>query len=163
MSGQDKTKGARGFTFLDIVCEIILGVLVAAMSLTCLLEVLFRYFLFIHVAGLDELMKMFFVWVCFLGAAVAVRRKAHFGVHLFVKAMPPVAQKGSELLSWVAIGVFGVILVITGTKATEIAFRQVFVGLGISYGWQYMLVPISGALICLHGIHGIIDSLKRSN
>ncbi|WMJ83965.1 TRAP transporter small permease [Oscillospiraceae bacterium LTW-04] len=64
------------------------GGLIATTSLV-LLNVFMRYFLNSPITWSEEVATACFVWTIFMGGAVTFRNKAHLGVDIVVKHLPP--------------------------------------------------------------------------
>jgi TRAP-type transport system small permease protein len=54
-------------------------------------------------AGAEELARLLFVWMVFLGAILGLRRRAHLGVELVQQRLPRWARRGSAILSHLLI------------------------------------------------------------
>lgn len=67
------------------------GALVATTSLV-LINVFMRYFLNSPLTWSEEVATTCFVWSIFIGGAVTFRNKAHLGVDIVVKRLPPKAR-----------------------------------------------------------------------
>jgi TRAP-type C4-dicarboxylate transport system permease small subunit len=95
---------------LEWICILLLAVI----TVDLLLGVFSRYVLGRTFVWYDEVARACFMWIVFLGAAVAVRKGAHFGLHMFVDAMPPRLKRAVLLLTPLTIIVFSVTLVSLG-------------------------------------------------
>ena len=73
--------------------EILLMVLVAAMTLTVLWGVFTRFCLGRQAHYTDELARVLLVWISMIGSALAFGAKAHLGVDYFVSKLHPEARK----------------------------------------------------------------------
>lgn len=73
--------------------EHVLAALLALMAILLLINVVARYFFHTGIAASDEIARLSFVWMVFLGAAVAVRDRAHIGIDMVVRIMPRWAQR----------------------------------------------------------------------
>ncbi len=74
----------------------------AALTLIVLLifsNVVGRYLLGTSFAGAEELSRLLFVWLVFLGAILALRRSAHLGVELVQARLPRWARKGCAVVT----------------------------------------------------------------
>src|SRR5262249_51747782 len=74
------------------------GLLLAMMVLLCadvFLGVFSRYVLRSTFTWYDEIARLLFVWIVFLGAAVGVKRGAHFRLHLLTDRFPPPARRAA--------------------------------------------------------------------
>jgi TRAP-type C4-dicarboxylate transport system permease small subunit len=69
-------------------------------TILILVDIAFRYWLHIPLAWPTELTVLLFQWTAFLGAAIALRRASHFGLDLFVSAMPSAVQR---VVRWVIV------------------------------------------------------------
>jgi len=93
---------------LDGCCRLVEWLLVALMALMVLLvfgNVLMRYAFNSGITVSEELSRWFFVWLTFLGAAVAVRERAHLGSDMLTSRLGPTGKRiclglGQALMLW---------------------------------------------------------------
>jgi TRAP-type C4-dicarboxylate transport system permease small subunit len=93
---------------LDGYCRGVEWLLVALMALMVLLvfgNVLMRYAFNSGITVSEELSRWFFVWLTFLGAAVAVRERAHLGSDMLTSRLGPTGKRiclglGQALMLW---------------------------------------------------------------
>ena len=64
-------------------------------AIDLLLGVFSRYVLDRTFVWYDEVARACFIWLVFLGAAVAVKRGAHFGLHIVVDMLPPQLKRAA--------------------------------------------------------------------
>jgi TRAP-type C4-dicarboxylate transport system permease small subunit len=95
----------------------------------------------------DEVARLCFVWIIFLGSAVAVRRRLHFRMHLIVDRFGPATRWAAERFATLTVIAFGAVLVAGGIGMAPIASRQVTDALEISQLWFYAALPTGGALM----------------
>ena len=62
-----------------------------------------RYALNASFAGAEELSRLLFVWLVFLGAILALQRQAHLGVELVQARLPRRARRGCAVISHLLI------------------------------------------------------------
>ncbi|HTG13381.1 MAG TPA: TRAP transporter small permease subunit, partial [Candidatus Eisenbacteria bacterium] len=87
--------------------NVVEGLLLLMMVVLCadvFLGVFSRYVIGRTFTWYDEIARLLFVWIVFLGAAVGVRRTAHFRLHLLVDRFPPGVRRVAD--------VFGVLVLI---------------------------------------------------
>src|SRR5258705_6801396 len=82
---------------LDNGVEWICLVLMVVLAFDLMLGVFSRYVLASTFTWYDEIARACFVWVVFLGAAVGVKRGAHFRPHLLVDRLPPGLHRAPRL------------------------------------------------------------------
>ena len=106
---------------IDWIC---LGLMVA-LVVDVFLGVFSRYVLHATFQWYDEVARLCFVWMVFLGAAVAVRRGAHFRLHLLIDRFGPRLRRATDLGVALVVLLFGVVLVAGGVAMYPVARRQV--------------------------------------
>ena len=116
------------------------------------LGVFSRYILQATFQWYDEVARLCFIWIVFLGAAVAVRRGMHFRMRLVVDRLGPGAAHFADHLVTLATVAFGGVLVAGGYGIYPIAQRQVTDALEISMLWFYAALPVGGALIIFYAL-----------
>lgn len=62
-------------------------------------NVVLRYGFDSGITVAEELSRLLFVWVTFLGAVVVMRRGGHLGFDLAVRALPPVVQRACRVVA----------------------------------------------------------------
>jgi TRAP-type C4-dicarboxylate transport system permease small subunit len=133
---------------IDWIC---LG-LMAALVVDVFLGVWSRYVLHATFQWYDEVARLCFVWMVFLGAAVAVRRGAHFRLHLLIDRFGPRLRRVIDLVVTLLVMGFGGVLVAGGVAMYPLARRQVTDSLELSMLWFYGALPIGGALMILFSL-----------
>jgi TRAP-type C4-dicarboxylate transport system permease small subunit len=134
------------------------GALFLLMVVLCadvFLGVFSRYVLVRTFTWYDEIARLCFVWIIFLGAAAAVRRGAHFRFHLLVDRLGPAWTVAAQRLTVLVIAGFGAVLVWQGLKLVELGQLQQTPVMGLSKGWVYAPVPVGGALMVLFALPGL--------
>ena len=111
-----------------------------------------RYVLHATFQWYDEVARLCFVWMVFLGAASAVRRGAHFRLHLLIDRLGPGLRRATDLVVGLLVVVFGGVLVAGGVAMWPVARRQVSDSLELSMVWFYGALPVGGALMILFSL-----------
>lgn len=111
-----------------------------------------RYVLHATFQWYDEVARLCFVWMVFLGAASAVRRGAHFRLHLLIDRLGPGLRRATDLMVGLLVVVFGGVLVAGGVAMWPVARRQVSDSLELSMVWFYGALPVGGALMILFSL-----------
>jgi C4-dicarboxylate transporter DctQ subunit len=133
---------------VDWIC---LG-LMSALVVDVFLGVFSRYVLHATFQWYDEVARLCFVWMVFLGAATAVRRAAHFRLHLLIDRFGRGARRATDLAVGLLVVGFGAVLVAGGIALWPVARRQVSDSLELSMAWFYGALPVGGALMILFSI-----------
>jgi TRAP-type C4-dicarboxylate transport system permease small subunit len=122
-------------------------------------EVLMRYVFRAPLITSVELARLGFVWSCFLGAALAVKRGAHIR---FGFVLDTCTARGRAVLrlavSALSAGFFA-FMVLTGVELTQRVYETYFPALGFSQIWLYLPLPLSGAIMLIHGAAFVASDL----
>jgi TRAP-type transport system small permease protein len=133
---------------VERVCILLMVVLVADVFL----GVWSRYVMRATFQWYDEVARLCFVWMIFLGAALAVRRGAHFRLHLLIDRFGATNRRRVDLLVTLIVIAFAAVLVAGGIAIAPLARRQVTDSLEISMLWFYGALPVGGALMILFAL-----------
>ena len=127
-------------------------VLMVVLSVDLLLGVFSRYVLVMTFTWYDEIARACFVWLTLLGAAVGVKRHAHFRLHLLVDRLPQRLQKALAVLLPLVVMAFASVLIQQGLVFLELGRFQQTPVMGLPKTWIYVAIPIGGALMILYSL-----------
>ena len=139
------------------------GLLLEMMVVLCadvFLGVFSRYVLMSTFTWYDEIARLLFVWIVFLGAAVGVRRTAHFRLHLLVDRLPTGVRRVVDVFGVLVLMGFGLVLIQQGWKLVELGQFQRTPVMGLSKQYVYLSVPAGGALIILYSLPHLWRALR---
>jgi len=117
----------------------LMAVIVAVISV----GVFKRYVLDSPLVWTEELSTFLFIWVSFLGAAVASSRKKHILVDIFVNRLSPAKRRLAALVLNGLIVLFLALVVIGGIKLQPITATHASVTLNIAKNWYYLPVVLA--------------------
>ncbi len=137
------------FVLVDVV-EFVLVCLMVALCADIFIGVFSRYVAGRTMPWYDEVARYLFIWMSFLAAAVAVRRRAHFGVNLLVSRFPPGVQRGVRSLTWLIVIGYGLFITIQGLLVMEGVSVQESPALGLTLSWVFLAIPVHGVLCMLY-------------
>lgn len=135
----------------------LLIVMTVVMVLSVFIQVISRT---IHytVIWTSDVATFLFVWLAFLGAAVAVRDNDHFIVDVFPEKMKTFHfNLVLNLLALVSQLVIGFIMLRYGMDFVKSMSLRLSYSLGLQMSYIVVVVPISGGLIIL----GVVERLLR--
>jgi len=108
-----------------------------------------RYIIGDQASWTEELARLLMVWLALLGAALVCREEKHLGLDAIYRLWVPEVQRLARLLIFAVIFLFaGGIMAMGGAQLVveRFASGQQLPALGISKGWFYMALPVSGVL-----------------
>jgi TRAP-type C4-dicarboxylate transport system permease small subunit len=143
--------------------QVVEGLLLVMMVVLCLdvfLGVFSRYVMGRTFTWYDEIARLLFVWIVFLGAAVGVRRSAHFRLHLVLDRFPSGVRRVAHVVGLLVLMGFGLLMIQQGWKLVELGQFQRTPVMGLSKQYVYASVPAGGALIILYGLPHLWRALR---
>ena len=84
---------------IERLVEKLMALALALIVLLIFSNVVGRYVFGTSFAGAEELSRLLFVWLVFLGAILALRRRAHLGVELVQARLPRWARKSCAVIT----------------------------------------------------------------
>jgi TRAP-type C4-dicarboxylate transport system permease small subunit len=135
---------------LDHLVRWVLGILTLLMVADVFAQVIWRYGFNHPIFWADEAARYLFIWISFLGAAVAFGDKIHYGFDYLVQKFPPGFQRTIENLVGTLVGLFLALCLIKGLEASIIVMAQTSPSLRIRMGWVYLSLPTGAALMLLY-------------
>ena len=142
--------------------EIVIVACLAVMAVLVFGNVVLRYAFDSGIAVSEELSRLLFVWLIFLGAILASVQRAHIGFDALVERLPLAGRKllvvlTGGLMLW-ACGMF----LVGGWKQMQINLVNSYPVLGISYGWLYGVAMVFGGGMALAIANNIWQTLRDS-
>lgn len=151
---------------IDRLLELLLGSLLALMVLDVTWQILTRFLPMSPSSYTEELARYLLVWIGILGAAYAYRKKSHLGIDLLTNALPEKVRKKVQLLTVSLCFTFAAaVMVFGGVQLVLLTFEldQLSAALNIPMGYVYVVIPLSGALICLFCIDQLLQLLGAAS
>ncbi len=131
--------------------EVAAVLLLAALWVLLTAQVVLRFGFGLGYAWIEEISRMLFIWLIFLGAVVAMRDNLHIrveaGLLLFPHALRPWAAWLGDVLLFafcMAMAWYGIELV---ASTLDLDFR--LTSTGLSMFWPYLILPLSFGLQAL--------------
>ena len=109
----------------------------------------------------SEFSEFLLAWGVMLGGALAYAEKSHLGVDILVDKLDAPTRLVAYRLGHILIFAFAaMVMFYGGGKLTLERFHmgQVMPSLGISKGWLYLALPVSGAFVSLISINRIFSA-----
>ncbi|WP_101842791.1 TRAP transporter small permease [Halobacillus sp. Marseille-P3879] len=137
---------------LDRVLLVTALTLLAVMVLIIVVQVFSRQIFSYTPSWSEELSRVLFVWVSFLGIAYGFKEKLHIGVGLVVNMLPEQVQKGFDYLAKVIVIGLGIFMIYFGWQFTMLMGSSTLPGLGLPSSVLYASIPATGIFVTLYGI-----------
>jgi len=146
------------------VPELVAGLTMLAIAGILFAGVIWRYLFGDPLGWSDEVARVLFVWLAFIGAAIGVKRRLHASVSVFSSRMPRKWQFATTLFGMSLVALMALLFVYTGAIETMTSFGQESMPVtGLPTGWLYLAVPVSGALMIAYLIPQVFGAIARRN
>jgi TRAP-type C4-dicarboxylate transport system permease small subunit len=103
------------------------------------------------------------VWASLLGSAVAVKRGQHIAVTLFLERFPPALRWILQITALISVAVILAVILWGGIQLVAITRAQISPALRVSMSIPYLAVPVGAALMLLHTIGFIFETITTSH
>lgn len=151
---------------LNKVIEVICITLLAFMVVLGTWQIITRYVLNNPSTVSEDLLIYSFVWMSLLGSAYVFGKKDHMTMVFFRQKLESKSTKAKITLSIMTellIMIFSaLVLVFGGTQISMLAMGQVSPALGISMGYIYLALPLSGVITIIYNILNLIDLIQEA-
>ncbi|HSD36241.1 MAG TPA: TRAP transporter small permease [Rhodocyclaceae bacterium] len=142
--------------FLDLCIEAFACLAFAAMIFVSTWQIISRYVFHDPIIFSEEFLRYGLIWMSMVGLAYANGKSAHITLDLF-KDMPPDTKRRLTSFSQIMLMLFALAVMIGGgIRATHLAANQLSPVLGISMGWIYVALPVSGVLTVIYGVLNLV-------
>jgi TRAP-type C4-dicarboxylate transport system permease small subunit len=134
------------------ICVLFMAVMVVMAAAA----VFFRFVINSSLAFPDEVVRYFFVWTVFLGAAVALRQNMHAAVEMAVNWLPSRPRRRTVMVANLLCIVFFAILLIYGVQSVITVYPQISPALEISMSFVYAAVPVGALFMLLFAVEALV-------
>jgi TRAP-type C4-dicarboxylate transport system permease small subunit len=133
--------------FLWQAPEVLGGSLLVVTTALTGAAVVSRYVFYFGLTWAEELLRFLFIWLAFMGGAVAVKELRHFRLTLARDAVPPSWGFALDLFGHACFFVFGALLLVPGVQLCVLTIEQESPALNLPQGVVYAAMPLAGLLI----------------
>ncbi|AQS94366.1 C4-dicarboxylate ABC transporter permease [Polaribacter sp. BM10] len=148
---------------IDSVLEKVVLFILLLMLVSVVWQVFSRFVLRAPSTITDEISSFSLIWLGLLGAAYAAGKNLHLAIDLISEDLVKRKQGFFNGVVFISIALFAfTVMIIGGIRLVQLSFQfgQTSATLEIPLGIIYMIVPISGMLICYYSIDTLINLRK---
>ncbi len=128
-------KALDGFGYLLLI------VATLVMVISILLQVFFRYAMNAPLYWSEEAARYAFVWLVFIGAAIASKRGAHIGVDYLVMHLPKFPRNVLEIFVNLLVLFFIACVIYMSVGVIKINMTQLSPAMRVPMGYIFMAIP----------------------
>jgi TRAP-type C4-dicarboxylate transport system permease small subunit len=151
--------------FIANIPKIVVSLLLVAAIINLLIGVFLRYVMIevtdwldvdpIRFTWVEEVGEMLLAWLTLIGAAIGVRERSHFTLH--VLRFSPAGQTIIDRVHYALVAVIGAIAAWYGVRLCILNHTLVTPGLEINLSLLYASVVAGGALLVVYALSMIVD------
>jgi TRAP-type C4-dicarboxylate transport system permease small subunit len=136
--------------------RVITNFLMAVMVVVVFIGVVFRYFLHHPLSWPEELSKLAFTWVVFLGAALAAGKNEHIAIETVMDLFPAKVKSIMRFAINLLTIVFLVIVTVVSTQFLLSELGDTSAAMQISMVWWALPIPISSLIIIGYTVRDLV-------
>lgn len=146
---------------LDKTLEVACVAIFVFITFVGLYQIITRYIFNSPSTISEELLIFSFTWLSLLASALVFGKKEHMRMSFLGDKLKGKNAIYLGILTEIITFIFSiVVLVYGGIQITKLTMTQITASLGITMGYIYIILPISGILICIYNILNLSDSFK---
>lgn len=123
-----------------------------------LMRGLFRY----PIVWAEELVRLMYIWICFIGWTLASRYRTYLRITFLINALPQIFRKLLATINCLLLIIFSVFMVYYGIKMTMIGASGRTVTLPLNFALVYAIVPVTNFIIILYHLMDVVNIWKKS-
>lgn len=133
-------------------------ILAITMTAVIFAQVISRTFLGTPLSWSEELGRYLFVWLCFIGASIALYRGSHLGIDIIVQMVPEKVRNIMILTTHVLVLLLLYVMFNEGMTLVAKTAMQKSAAMRIPMSYAYAAIPVSAVLMIFHTIVKIINT-----
>lgn len=110
----------------------------------------------------EEVVRYCFIYLCWIGAAAAVRERAHIRIDVILNYLPPRGQALIYILGDLVMLALALLMLWLSVETVEVSwtYGSVSHGLRVSMVWFLLAVPIGFSLMVFRLLQSLIRDLR---
>ncbi len=148
---------------LDKLVRILAMTLFVGVIVLTIAQVLSRYLMKFPIAFSEELARILFIWISFLGAAMVMKDDEHIRLDVIMEKLSAQAARRLKIFIQLLISAFSIITAWKGIYLITITMQQVTPVARIPMGIVYIVLPFSCLVMAFYSVCLILDLIHENN
>lgn len=148
----------KAYNLINKIIEALLVVIFALLVLDVIWQVTSRYLIGQSSSFTEEFARFALIWLAILGAAYLNGQRAHLSMDYLLRKLDPKALRKRLQMIEILMLLFALIVMVVGggnLVYTTFILGQQSPAMGVSLGFVYSIVPLSGLLIIFYSLYNI--------
>ncbi|MDQ0338287.1 TRAP-type C4-dicarboxylate transport system permease small subunit [Caldalkalibacillus uzonensis] len=149
--------------FLDKTIDFFIVLMLVGIVVTITLQVAFRYIFQISAPWTEEVARFMFIYLTYIGAALAIREKSHIAIDILVERLPRMLRAAVHIIVQLAIIFFlsillkgSWIMVESSTDVSSATMRW------LSMSYVYLALFLGSVLMIFYSVLRVIEVIKET-
>ena len=99
------------------------------------------------------------VWLTFIGASVAYRRRVNPGIDVVFTRLPAAGRRLASLAMHLAAAAFFLVMIVYGCRFAWFVRRQISPAVSLPKWLVFSVIPLSGLLLLVHAVYFFLAEL----
>jgi TRAP-type C4-dicarboxylate transport system permease small subunit len=130
------------------------------MTIVVVLQVICRYLLGAALTWSEEFARYGLIWITFLGAGIALKKRAHMGVQVIVEMFSPGIRKTVQLFTILSVMGFLIVATLKGIELALFNMKQYSPAMGLPMGFVYLAIPSGCLVMIIHAADQLLDLFR---
>lgn len=152
----EKVKGFTENAIDALAAFLLFGIFVLGIA-----QVFWRWILKNPIVWSEELIQLTYVWICYLGWAIAERKDSHIRITAILNFLPSSVQKWVQAFCHVLCIVFSILMVYFGIRLIGVGAKRTAVSFAMNYAVVYLMGPICNFIIILYEIAMLVECFTK--
>lgn len=146
---------------LQVVLEWAAGTLLFLLLVVGFLQVMSRYTGLIFLPWTEEVARLLFVWVVWVGAAAGLLRGTHIRFDFVVDRLPAPVRRAMEFAVSIGVGLFLIVVVRYGYEVAQSQASSTFLTFNLSVKYTYLSAVLGSALMLVGLAAGVWTRMRK--
>ncbi|HSB81822.1 MAG TPA: TRAP transporter small permease [Candidatus Methylomirabilis sp.] len=146
---------------LQVVLEWAAGTLLFLLLVVGFLQVMSRYTGLIFLPWTEEVARLLFVWVVWVGAAAGLLRGSHIRFDYVVDRLPAPVRRAMEFAVSIGVGLFLIVVVRYGYEVAQSQASSTFLTFNLSVKYTYLSAVLGSALMLVGLAAGVWTRMRE--
>lgn len=137
------------------------GLLLFVLLVVGFLQVMGRYTGLIFMPWTEEVARLLFVWVVWVGAAAGLIRGTHIRFDFVVERLPARIRRAMEFAVSIGVGLFLIVVIRYGYEVAQSQATSTFLTVNLSVKYTYLSAVLGSALMLVGLAAGIWTRVRK--
>lgn len=155
--------GAKLLKLVEKLMDAVVVVMFIAIFVVAMAQIIMRWVVNNPLTWSEELVRLVFVWICFIGWVIAVKNKSHICITAVISRLNDTGKKILETFNILVVIAFSIFMVVYGIQMSREAHQIRAISLPfISYTLVYAICPFSNALIIIYKLIELVGMWSKA-